>query len=182
MVDGPEQTGATLRAVYTAEAQLAALRLKLVAHGEAVGVPAHDAAVSMKAWLRDHVRLAPGEAKRQVELAKQLAKHGPTAEALTAGEIPVASAAVVVKAIEGLPTELEPEVAAKAERHLIEEAKVFDTQKLGYLAGHLDEVLDPEGADERLAQQLATAEAEAARQAASPDSVAPAGCPGWPRK
>ena len=53
---------------------------------------------------------------------------------------------------------------AEAEEFLAGEAHAHDTAGQRRLAQHLDEVIDPEGADARLAEQLARAEEKAARE------------------
>src|SRR6478752_7367666 len=60
---------------------------------------------------------------------------------------------------------LSPEELAECltETYLAGEAHAHDTRALRRLADHLEEVIDPHGADARLAEQLARAEARAAR-------------------
>src|SRR5580765_3739164 len=159
------ETATVLEEIYAAEAQLAALKLNALAHAEAVDVPAESACVSMTAWLRNRVRIAPAEAKRQLKLARALEKHQPTAAPLAAGALPVAPAAVIVKAVEALPAEVEPALVEQGERQLLDDAKVFDTRALSRLAERLGDVLHPDGADERDAAALARAQAKAERQA-----------------
>ena len=116
------------------------------------------------AWLRDRVRLAPAEAKRQIRLASGLEHRDVTRQALGSGAFPVASAEVIMRALDVLPADIDASVVGEAELYLAGEAHAHDTQALRRLAAHLDEVIDPEGADQRLAEQLARAEVEAARQ------------------
>jgi hypothetical protein len=150
---------------YAAQRRLAELTLGLVAQAESSGLAAHDGRVNTVAWLRARVLLAPNEAKRQVRLARALAEHPVTREALAAGRIPVASAAVILDAVDSLPADLDPAVRERAETFLAGEAHAHDTHALRRIADHLDEVIDPDGADARLAEQLARAEARAARTA-----------------
>ncbi|GAB7006141.1 hypothetical protein JCM18899A_36140 [Nocardioides sp. AN3] len=161
----PEELSESLREAYAAEARLARLKLALLAQADRSDVATHDAQPHMVAWLREHARLAPPDGRRQVKLARALEQHPLTAEALAAGSFPVASAAVVVEAVDALPVEVDPVLREQAETHLAGEAHVHDTQALRRLAAHLEEVIDPEGADQRLAEQLARAEAKAAREA-----------------
>jgi hypothetical protein len=116
------------------------------------------------AWLRERVRLAPAEGKRQVRLAQGLEQHDLTRQALAAGSFPAASAAVIVQTVDRLPDELDAATATRAEEYLAGEAHAHDTAALRRLADHLDEVINPEGADARLAAQLARAEEQAARE------------------
>ncbi|WP_175507665.1 HNH endonuclease signature motif containing protein [Nocardioides terrae] len=159
------ELGECLREAYAAQARLSELTLALLAQAGSSGLAAHDGAVSLPAWLREQVRLAPGVAKREVTLAGGLAERRLVREGLAAGAFPPASAAVVVSALDALPPEVDAEVVVRAEQHLVGEAHAHDTGVLRRVADHLDEVLDPDGADRRLAVQLARAEARAARRA-----------------
>ncbi|SFC74414.1 protein of unknown function [Nocardioides terrae] len=160
----PEELAECVEEAYAAGARIASLALGLVAEADRVDLPADGAAPNMVAWLREHVLLAPAEARRHVRLAGALQEHPLTAGALAAGSFPVASAAVIVRALDGLPDELDAMKAADAEEFLAGEAHVHDTAALRRLAEHLDEVINPEGADARLAEQLARAEEKAARE------------------
>jgi len=161
----PVELAECVREAYAAQARLAELTLALLAQADVSGVAAHEGATSMPAWLREHVHLAPAVAKREMRLAHGLAKHRLVRDSLAAGAFPPASATVVVDALETLPADVEPAVVVQAEQHLVGEAHAHDTGMLRRIADHLDEVLDPDGADERLAVQLARAEAQAARAA-----------------
>ena len=88
----PAELGECLGEAYAAQARLDALTLALVAQAEFCDLATHDGEVGLVAWLRDRVRLAPAEARRQVRLATSLAGHDVVREALAAGAFPVASA------------------------------------------------------------------------------------------
>ncbi|GAA1960796.1 HNH endonuclease signature motif containing protein [Nocardioides panacihumi] len=159
-----QELGECLEEVFAGQARLAALALELVAQADRSDLAAFDGEVSLVAWLRDRVRLAPAEGKRQVRLARGLEEHGLTRAALAAGAFPVASAAVINQALDALPAEVDATVMDRAEAYLAGEAHAHDAAVLRRLADHLGEVIDPEGADARLAEQLARAEAEVARR------------------
>jgi hypothetical protein len=145
------------------------LSLALLAQADRTDLATHDGEVNLTAWLRDRVRLAPAEARRQIALARSLEHHHLTRTALAAGAFPTASAAVIVDRLDDLPADadhaVDEEVRVRAEEHLTGAAHTHDTQALRRLADHLEEVLDPEGHDARLADQLARTEARAARHA-----------------
>jgi hypothetical protein len=159
----PGELGECLVEAYAAQARLAALTLGLVAQADRSDLAAHEGLTGLVAWLRERVRLAPGEGKRQVGLARALEEYPVTGAALAAGGFPAASAQVIVQALEALPDEVDSTVRERAEEYLAGEAHAQDTAGLRRLAAHLGEVVDPEGADRRLAEQLARAEARAAR-------------------
>jgi hypothetical protein len=160
----PEELTQCLEEAYAAQARLASLTLQLVAQADRSDLPTSGAAPTMVAWLREHVRLAPAEAKRQLRLARALEEHPITADALAAGAFPAASAAVVVHAVDRLPEDVGTDQRGAAEEFLAGEAHAHDTDALRHLADHLDEVINPEGADARLAAQLARAEERASRE------------------
>jgi hypothetical protein len=87
---------------------------------------------------------------------------------LATGVIDVDQARVVVHAVQTLPQDAvaaEPGLPVRAEAHLLDLAQKYDAKKLKALARHLMEVLDPDGAEERLGNQLEAEEAKAARAA-----------------
>jgi hypothetical protein len=160
----PEELAECLEESYAAATRLSSLALGLLGQADRIDLPTYGASPTMVAWLREHVLLAPAEARRQVALARALEEHPTTAAALAAGSFPLASAAVIVGAIDRLPDEVAETRGAEAEEYLAGEAHAHDTAALRRLADHLDEVINPEGADERLAAQLARAEEKAARE------------------
>ncbi|WP_344044434.1 DUF222 domain-containing protein, partial [Nocardioides panacihumi] len=159
----PEQLGECVREAYAAVARLEQLTLALVAQADSSDLAAYDGETSLVAWLRDRVRLAPGVAKRQITLARGLEEHPLTRAALANGAFPAASATVILAALDALPDEVDSDLVAQAEEYLAGQAHAHDTHTLRRLADHLEEVIDPDGADARLATQLARAEARAAR-------------------
>ncbi|WP_344045101.1 DUF222 domain-containing protein [Nocardioides panacihumi] len=159
----PEQLGECLREAYAAVARLEQLTLALVAQADSSDLAAYDGETSLVAWLCDRTRIAPGVAKRQIGLARGLEEHPLTRTALANGAFPAASATVILAALDALPEEVDGGVRAQAEEYLAGQAHTHDTHTLRRLADHLEEVIDPDGADARLADQLARAEARAAR-------------------
>src|SRR5690349_9090310 len=126
----PEELAECLCEAYAAQGRLAALTLGLVAQADRSGLPAYDGEVSLVAWLRDRVRLAPAEAKRQIRLASRLEHHDVTRRALGSGAFPVASAAVIMQALDALPADVDPTVIEEAEAYLAGEAHAHDSQAL----------------------------------------------------
>ena len=134
-----------------------------LSHAEAVGVAAENAATSAGAWLARETRTPGGAAHRLVKGSRRLV-HGPftaTHAALTAGEIDREQALVIVEAVDGLPRSVPTCERARAEAHLLEEAKVFDAPRLRRIGRHLLHVIDPGAADLELAKKVAEEEAAA---------------------
>src|SRR5262245_45034178 len=106
----PAELGECLEEAYAAQARIAELTLGLVAQAESSDLATHDGEAGLIAWLRDRVRLAPAEARREIKLAVSLAEHDVVRAALGSGAFPVASASVVAAALDGLPAEVEESV------------------------------------------------------------------------
>jgi Domain of unknown function (DUF222) len=113
-------------------------------HG-AAGAEQGTPAASTASWLRNRLRLGASAATSAVRTARALFR-GPltqTAQALCAGELSPAHAAVLAHGTHELPTQ----VAAKAEPVLVDAARRVDPPWLRRLVTHLQQAADPEGAD-----------------------------------
>jgi hypothetical protein len=73
---------------------------------------------------------------------------------------------VIGKALDDLPADLDPDLRARAERHLVEQAAHFCPRDLKILGRRVLEVLAPEVAEEHEAKLLAKEEQEAFDNAA----------------
>jgi hypothetical protein len=111
----------------------------------AAGADQGAPAPSTASWLRNRLHMGTGAATTAVRTARALF-CGPlrrTAQALTAGEISAAHAAVLAHGTQDLPDHL----AAEAEPVLIEAAARLDPPRLRRVISHLQQIADPEGAD-----------------------------------
>jgi hypothetical protein len=126
-------------------ARLDALELKVLAAADRDDVGADMGATSTGAWL-SHVTLADRpDAAAKVKLARALEdERAATAIGLAAGDYSVAHAAVIVRAIADLPTDLQPDLVVRAEKTLVEEATVLTPKQLRQVGRHLLEVVAPE--------------------------------------
>src|SRR6266508_1532349 len=122
-------------------------RLAAVDARGAAGAERGASAPSTQGWLRATTRMSPAAAGQRVRTARAL-HQGPlvaTAAALAAGEVSYAHAAVLADATHDLP----PAKVAEAEGVLVDAARRLDPARLHRLAGHLRDVLDPQGSEER---------------------------------
>ena len=145
--------------------RLTALRLAALAQADRADVAASVDATSTTGWLRSRLPVTAQAAGRDLRLARALDadRHRPAAEALAAGEVLADQAAVIVEAVDGLPSSVTVGERHKAEEHLLGEARHHDARTLALLARHLLEVIDPDLADAELARRLQAEEAHAAR-------------------
>ena len=184
------ETAEAITELCRAEARIAGLKTRLLAHGDridvaaepagppAAGAVAASAAPSTGAWLACATRTVRGRAHSLVRLAKQLdganatgaaapvsaISFEATAAALLEGRVDVDQAQVITDAVSALPAFVSAPDRARAEAHLLEEASRHDAKALKLLARHLLHVIDPEAADAELFKKLQAEEANAARR------------------
>jgi hypothetical protein len=163
-----QEAGEAAVELTVALSRLSALRLAALAQADRTDIAATVDATSTAAWLRSRLPVTASAAARDLRLAQALdsERHGPTATALAGGAVLPEQAAVVVEAVDALPSSLTAEQRRKAEEHLLGEARHHDARALAVLGRHLLEVVDPDLADAELARRL-EAEEEAATRATS---------------
>ncbi|HEY7815476.1 MAG TPA: DUF222 domain-containing protein, partial [Nakamurella sp.] len=112
---------------------------------------------STPALLRHALNISPGEAKGRVRTARQILPQ----DAISGGEIPpqlpvlghalgqgdlgAEQAAIVVKTMARIPTDIPLEVREQAEQTLVGHARTMDPLHLGKVAEKLISTLDPDG-------------------------------------
>ena len=161
----PAEERAALVEIARAEARMAELKLRVYLQADRDGVGAESGATSTPAWLADATKTTSAGCHRDLHLARKLDETFPaTRRALAAGVIDVEKATIVTAAVEALTAEyddLPPGTEARAEAHMIDQAKAFDPPALRKLAKRLFEVVCPEAADEAEGRKLEKDEAKA---------------------
>ncbi len=160
-----QDAGEVVVELTVALARLTGLRLAALAHADRVDVAATTDAASTVGWLRSRVPVTAPTGARELRLARTLdqAAHDSTAAALAAGLVLPDQAAVIVEAVDALPSSLPAPQRRRAEEHLLAEARRHDARALAVLGRRLLDVVDPDLADAELARQLEAEEAAAAR-------------------
>ena len=144
-------------------ARLEGLRLAvLAAAGE---VAEQDAARDPGSWLATQARVGRPEGRRLQRLAEALdGRYGVLATALQDGALCRPQAEVIVGALDELPATVEPDLRARAEAHLVEQAAAFGPRELRVLGGRILDVIAPEVAEEHERRALEAAEQRARRR------------------
>jgi len=101
---------------------------------------ADDGALSAKAWLRHHCRLAPGTASEKVTVARRLAELPATDAAFADGEISYSHVRVIARAT----GDVRPAAADRIEPVLAEAARELDPSRLRTAAEHWRHAVEPE--------------------------------------
>ncbi|HET6920347.1 MAG TPA: DUF222 domain-containing protein [Jiangellaceae bacterium] len=135
-------------------ARQAALSLRLIREADARDLGRRQGASSTTAWLKDRLRLRPGEAKARVDLAHRLEGGGhrsmpATATALAAGAVSAEHARVIAKTMVALPGGLSSERERVAETELVGWAHTYDPATVAILGRHLVHALDTDTLQER---------------------------------
>lgn len=154
------------RALLTVDRELArleGLRLQLVAVAD--DVAEDHGARSAGSWLAHERREGAPAGVRIQRMAEAVHRWSGVEAALRAGEVNPAQAAVIVRALDALPSDLDAELAAKAEAQLLTEAGHFGPRELRVLGRRVLEVVAPDLAD-REEERLVRAEEERGQRAA----------------
>ena len=151
-----------LSELVRAEAQLVELRLRVLADAGdlAVATAAKDAA----GWLARVTRTRFADARADLVLATALDREHPVlAAAMREGDVTLAQAQVIRRALAALPSSVDADTVAQAEAHLVAQAGVFGPKELARLGRRILDVVAPEIAEEAEARRLAELEANAAQ-------------------
>ena len=153
-----------LQQAWAGVQQLTAVVAHLVWQAQAQGLPRAHAATSTTVWLRQHLRVSPGTAKRLVKLAEALHTRPVLDTAVCTGAVSGEHAATIATILADLPPDLGREVTDKAEATLVDWAEGFDPVTLGKLGARILEYVAPEVAEQREAEFLARQDAKAYRK------------------
>ena len=131
----PTETTAAIAELQAAEAQLAELKARLLAHAERTEIAAQTGATSTANWHAHTTRTTRVAAHRVMRLAEGLEDHDPTRTALATGQIHAEQAEAILRALTDLPEDLDQEMVEKAERQLLDLAASFDAKPSNTSAG-----------------------------------------------
>jgi hypothetical protein len=135
----------------------------VAAHADDIHLGQDVGASSAVNWFAHETKQTRATAYRAVRLGHDLEAHALTRDALAAGDVRPDQARVVIRWVDKLPDTLTSEQVARAERHLLGEARHHDAKSLNRLEEHLFEVIAPEEADAYEAAILEKEEAAAAK-------------------
>ena len=160
----PGEKREALVAVVRVEAQVAALRLRLMAASEDLAVA--EGARDVAALVTHHTRTDAGANRRDLVLAEALDKRWTQlATALSQGEVNLAQAQVITHALDELAADDVPaQVLARAEEFLVAQAGEFGPRELRVLGRRILDHVAPEIAEQHEAEQLAKEERLAQRR------------------
>ena len=150
---------AALVAWTRAATLVAAERLRLLA--VSADVADADGARDAGVWLSHQAHADPADGRRDLRLATALRdRWGLLDDALAQAQVHPDQARVIAHALAALPDDLEPEVVAKAEAWLIDQAREFSPRELRMLGRQVLDVVAPELGERA---ELSALEAEEAR-------------------
>ena len=155
-----DQKAQALRELSVACERLQGLKLRVLAGSDDVALD--HGARSAAAWLARETRTDIGPALGAGRLAEALdARWVQVRDGLCEGRVTEAQATVIVKALDELPSDLDPELTLKAEAHLVTEAAHFDPRRLRVLGRKVLEVIAPDIAEAHEQSVLEREEAHA---------------------
>jgi len=168
----PADKREALEELAVATAQLDYVRLRLI--GASGDVADQDGARDVASWLTAHTRTDRATNARQQRLAQALDRWPRVAAALAVGSLQLPQAEAIVRALDALhdhlpdhlPDELPDELVARAEAHLVEQAREFGPRELTVLGRKVLDVVAPEIGEEH-ERRLVEAEEQHAHRATS---------------
>ena len=155
-----EQVTESLVLLQQARCGVEAIEARLIRVAEEREIPKAEGAASTTAWLASTTRVSKPGAARTVKTAR-LCDAGPVRAAWSMGLVSGEQVRVIVEAVDKLPDWFGEEERLDAEVELIGYARRFDLDELKRLANRIVEVIDPDGADDVIGEQLAAEEAKA---------------------
>ena len=158
-----DETAATLVELTRLESQVVELKSRVAAHADELQVGSEVGATSTANWLAHQTKQTRPDAARTVRLGYDLATHDLVRDALARGDLRVDQSSVIIRAVNALPDDLDPDLVIRAERHLIAAAAEHDARTLNILGRRLLEVVAPDLADQHEADLLEKEEAKAAQ-------------------
>jgi hypothetical protein len=130
-------------------------------------VALEEGARSAAAWLAHHTRQDRSATAAAARLGQALdARWQALRVGLSTGAVNLEQARVIARALDELPEDLDPEILAKAEAHLVEQAARFDPKRLRVLGRKVLEVLAPQVFEDHEQKKLEAEEALARRSTA----------------
>ncbi len=149
---GPEVREVVV-AVQRTRTALDAVMSRLAGCADQMGLAKDDGATSTTAWLAATANMTKGAASKLVGLSKGDGCEA-TRAAWAAGTLSTDQASIIIKAVDALPDWVDEQPRTDAETHLIGLAAEHDLDGLQRLANRVLEVIDPDGYDEHLGEQL----------------------------
>jgi hypothetical protein len=139
------------------------LRARLVSEADQRDHATDQGCTSTTAWLRTRTGLSGPAAGRLTAQARQVFtdRAAPTRVAWASGRLSGEQALVIAEAVNRLAADLDPDRVAAAQLDLISQAGDFTVEELRRLANRMIEVVDPDTADDVLAEQLEAEERRA---------------------
>ena len=157
-----------LLALTRGQAQLDALRLRLLAEADRSEATTETGAGTAADWIAVETRQVRRDARSDLNLANALDQHHVLATAMAEGRVNTAQARAIVAGLERLPSTgafaVSTEQRQEAESYLVEQAEHHDAKALRILGLRIFEVIAPDLAEQFEGRALEAEEALALRR------------------
>ena len=158
----------TLKLLAVAEAQVSALRLRVLAETDRSDATAATGAPTAADWVAVETRQVRRDARSDLTLARALERHTTLAHGCATGQVNTAQARAITTALDRLPTTgpfaTTPEQRTAAENHLVGLAAHHDAADLRVLGRRVLEVVAPDIVESYEGRLLEQQEAHALRR------------------
>ncbi|MBB6626713.1 DUF222 domain-containing protein [Nocardioides sp. KIGAM211] len=157
----PDEAGATLVDITRQIARLTELEARVALHAASVEVGSSVGATSTQAWWATQTAQTHRSTAAKIHLAQALGRWHVVRQALSSGAILTEQAQVIVRALDDLPDDVDPETRVLAEKHLVDLAADHDAVDLRRLGRGLLDVIDPAAGEEEERRRLEEEERKA---------------------
>ncbi|MBB6629154.1 DUF222 domain-containing protein [Nocardioides sp. KIGAM211] len=158
-----DDAAATLIQLTRLASRISELEARVAVHASAVDVGSSVGATSTQAWWATQTLQTHRSTAAKLHLAEALGRWHVVCQALSSGAILTEQAQVIVRALDDLPNDVDPETRVLAEKHLVDLAADHDAIDLRRLGRGLLDVIDP-AAGEAEEQRRLDEEERKARQ------------------
>lgn len=159
-----QETAEALVALQAMTSRLSALAATVTRHAVEIRAEESGNGTSLPAWLTHAARVSRPAAHRQVCLAEALGRYERVGDALSSGVANPEQAAVICRALDEMPADLDPALVEKAEIHLVSLVGRFGPKELRVLGRHVLTVVAPEVGEAHEARLLEDEERRAAER------------------
>ncbi|MBB6627848.1 DUF222 domain-containing protein [Nocardioides sp. KIGAM211] len=156
-----DEAAATLVRLTRLSSRISELEARVALQAVAVGVGSSVGATSTQAWWATRTSQTHRSTAAKMHVAEALGRWDLVRQALSSGAILTEQAQVIVRALDDLPDDVNPETRVLAEKHLVDLAADHDAVDLRRLGRGLLDVIDPAAGEEEERRRLEEEERKA---------------------
>ncbi|WP_343061570.1 HNH endonuclease signature motif containing protein [Nocardioides luti] len=149
-----DEAAAALVGLTRLISRITELEARVAVHASSVEVGSSVGATSMQAWWATQTSQTHRSTAAKIHLAEALGRWHLVRQAVSSGALLTEQAQVIVRALDDLPEDVDPETRVLAEKHLVDLAADHDAIDLRRLGRGLLDVIDPAAGEDEERRRL----------------------------